>query len=77
LRILRGYEQARRTHNLAIDAAMSVFNTCLSQPEGVRGWLAGLALGGVNRSAFARRLCMERALGLAGELPRLARPRAA
>jgi 2-polyprenylphenol 6-hydroxylase len=77
LRILRGYEQARRTHNLAIDAAMSLFNTCFSQPEGVRGWLAGLALGSVNRSAFARRLFMERALGLAGELPRLARLRAA
>ncbi len=77
LRILRGYEQARRTHNLAIDAAMSLFNSCFSQPEGVRGWLAGLALGGVNRSALARRLFMERALGLAGELPRLARPRAA
>ena len=77
LRILRGYEQARRTHNLAIDAAMSLFNTCFSQPEGMRGWLAGLALGGVNRSAYARRLFMEQALGLAGELPRLARPRAA
>jgi 2-octaprenylphenol hydroxylase len=77
LRILRGYEQARRTHNLLIDAAMSLFNTCFSQPEGVRGWLAGMALGGVNRSAFARRAFMERALGLSGELPRLARARAA
>ena len=77
LRILRGYEQSRRTHNLATDAAMTLFNGVFSQPEGVRGWLAGLALGGVNRSGVARRFFMEQALGLGGELPRLARIRAA
>jgi 2-octaprenylphenol hydroxylase len=77
LRILRRYEQARRTHNLAMDAAMSLFNAGFSQPEGLRGWLAGMALGRVNRSRFVRRLFMQRALGLAGELPRLARPHAA
>lgn len=62
LRILRSYEQARRTHNLATDAAMSLFNAVFSQPEGVRGWLAGLALGAVNGSGLARRFFMERAL---------------
>ncbi|MFO1401457.1 MAG: FAD-dependent monooxygenase [Steroidobacteraceae bacterium] len=62
LRILRRYEQARRTHNLATDAAMSLFNAAFSQPEGVRGWLAGLALGTVNRSGLARRFFMEQAL---------------
>jgi hypothetical protein len=31
----------------------------------------------VNRSGLARRIFMERALGLSGELPRLARARAA
>jgi 2-octaprenylphenol hydroxylase len=77
LRILRGYEQARRTHNLATDAAMSLFNASFSQPEGVRGWLAGLALGAVNRNGLARRFFMERALGLSGGLQRLARARAA
>jgi 2-octaprenylphenol hydroxylase len=77
LRILRSYEQARRTHNVAAGAAMSVFNACFVQPEGVRGWLAGLALGTVNRSAPARRFFMEHALGLRGELPRLARRQAA
>ncbi len=77
LRILRGYQQARRTHNLAIGATMSLFNASFSQPEGVRGWLAGLALGAVNRSGLARRFCMEHALGLSGERPGLARARVA
>ncbi|MCC7462150.1 MAG: FAD-dependent monooxygenase [Gammaproteobacteria bacterium] len=77
MRILRGYQQARRTHNLATDAAMSLFNAGLSQPEGVGGWLAGLVLGGVNRSGLARRFFMQQALGLSGELPALARTRAA
>ncbi len=75
LRILRGFEQARRTHNVTVDAAMSLFDAGFSQPEGVRGWLAGLALGTVNRSALARRFFMERALGISGEPPRLARGR--
>jgi len=77
LRLLRRYEQQRRTHNLAMDAAMSVFQGGFAA---VRGPLASLLNGGlrmVDRSAALKRLLAQRALGTAGELPRLARARAA
>jgi 2-octaprenylphenol hydroxylase len=73
LRILRGYEQQRRTHNLVMDAAMSVFQAGFGAARGPAAWLLDRGLSAVNRSAALKRAFARRALGTAGELPRLAR----
>jgi 2-octaprenylphenol hydroxylase len=74
LRMLRRYEQQRRTHNLMMDAAMSAFQTGFAAKVGPGAWLVNRALGAVNRSAMLRRAFARQALGTSGELPRLARP---
>jgi 2-octaprenylphenol hydroxylase len=73
LRVLRRYEQQRRTHNLAVDAAMSVFKTGFAAARGPAGWLLNLGLTAVNRSSVLKQAFARHALGTAGELPRLAR----
>lgn len=74
LRMLRQYEQQRRTHNLMMDAAMSAFHTGFAAAVGPGAWLVNRALGVVNRSALLKRAFARQALGTSGELPRLARP---
>jgi 2-polyprenylphenol 6-hydroxylase len=73
LRVLRGYEQQRRTHNLFMDAAMSAFHSGFGVSRGPAAWLINRALGAVNRSGALKRAFARQALGTAGELPRLAR----
>jgi 2-octaprenylphenol hydroxylase len=77
MRVLRGYEQQRRTHNLLMDAAMSAlrsgFGAGAGAGAGRAAWLLDRALGVVNRSGMLKRAFMRQALGTAGELPRLAR----
>jgi 2-octaprenylphenol hydroxylase len=73
LRVLRTYERERRTHNTLMSAAMDVFHAGFGAARGPAAWLAGQALGAVNRSGLARRLFAGYALGTRGELPRLAR----
>jgi 2-polyprenylphenol 6-hydroxylase len=73
LRMLRHYEQQRRTHNLMMDAAMSVFHAGFGAAVGPGAWLVNRALGTVNRSRMLKRAFAKHALGTAGELPRLAR----
>jgi len=73
LRVLRRYEQQRRTHNLAMDAAMSVFQSGFAAARGPAAWLVNGALAAVNRSPAVKRGFARQALGIAGELPRLAR----
>jgi 2-octaprenylphenol hydroxylase len=73
LRILRGYEQQRRTHNLLMDAAMSAFHSGFSAGAGHAARLLDRGLGIVNRSGMLKRAFARYALGTAGELPRLAR----
>jgi 2-polyprenylphenol 6-hydroxylase len=72
-RVLRGYEQARLTHNVLMSTSMSVFNEVFSRGEGPAGWLAGRLLGIAGAKAVTRRWFARRALGLSGELPQLAR----
>jgi 2-octaprenylphenol hydroxylase len=74
LRILRRYEQQRRTHNLIMDAAMSAFQAGFSAAAGPGAWLVNRALGSVNRNAMLKSAFARQALGTTGELPRLARP---
>ena len=77
LRVLRGYEQQRRTHNLLMDATMSAFHSAFGPARGPAAWLLNRGLGVVNRSGTLKRAFARRALGTAGELPRLARARLA
>jgi 2-octaprenylphenol hydroxylase len=73
LRLLRGYEQQRRTHNELMDAAMSAFNRGFGAAPGPATWLINRGLGVVNRSGVLKRAFARQALGTVGELPRLAR----
>jgi 2-polyprenylphenol 6-hydroxylase len=73
LRVLRGYEQQRRTHNLLMDAAMSAFQSGFGAARGPAAWLLNRGLYLVNRSGTLKRAFARQALGTAGELPRLAR----
>ncbi|HXR18624.1 MAG TPA: FAD-dependent monooxygenase [Steroidobacteraceae bacterium] len=77
LRLLRRYEQQRRTHNLAMDAAMSLFQRGFAAARGPAAWLINGGLTAVNRSHALKRVFARQALGLAGELPRMARATAA
>jgi 2-polyprenylphenol 6-hydroxylase len=73
LRLLRTYEQQRRTHNLFMDAAMSALHSGFGAESAPAAWLLNRGLGVVNRSAALKRAFARQALGTAGELPRLAR----
>jgi 2-octaprenylphenol hydroxylase len=77
LRVLRRYEQQRRTHNLATDAAMSAFESGFAHARGPLAWIVNRGLGAVNRSGALKRVLVRHALGVGGELPRLARQLAA
>ncbi len=73
LRVLRRYEQQRRTHNLAVDAAMSALRYGFAVAGGPVAWLRDAGLVGINRSAGLKRMLAREALGIAGRLPALAR----
>jgi 2-octaprenylphenol hydroxylase len=73
LRTLRGYEQQRRTHNRLMDAAMSSLRRGFGATGMPAAWLLDRGLAMVNRSAALKRLLARQALGMVGELPRLAR----
>ena len=75
--LLRRYEQQRRTHNVAMDAAMSLFQSGFAAARGPGAWLVNRGLTLVNRSSTLKRVFALQALGTAGELPRLARKLAA
>lgn len=72
LRILRRYERWRRTEAELMSAAIDAFNRFLAHGSGPLARLAQHGLGWVNRTAELKRLFIGRALGTAGELPRLA-----
>ncbi len=72
LRVLRRYERWRKGENELVSAAIDGFNRFLSFGRDPLGRLAQRGLGWVDDSTAAKRLLIERALGLAGELPRAA-----
>jgi 2-octaprenylphenol hydroxylase len=72
-RVLRRYEQQRRTHNLSMDAAMSAFQSGFAVARGPGAWLVNRGLTLVNRTDAFKRAFARHALGTLGELPRLAR----
>ncbi len=76
LRVLRRYERWRKGENEAMSAAFDAFNAFLSTGQGQAARIAGRGLGWVDRSALLKRLFIERAMGVAGELPAAAQRRA-
>lgn len=73
LRTLRRYERARRTHNLLMDSAMSLFQQVFSVSGFAASSVVNRGLGWVNRSSMIKRWFALQALGLSAELPRFAR----
>ncbi len=72
-RLLRRYERWRRSENDLMSGAIDVFDRLLARGSGRLAQLAQSGLPWVGRSALAKRVFIERALGLAGELPDAAR----
>jgi 2-octaprenylphenol hydroxylase len=73
LRVLRRYERSRKSDNETMSLAMDLFNRFLAfGGDGAGQWVAR-GVGMVGRSALLRRPFAERALGLAGGLPQIAR----
>ena len=65
--------ECRRTHNLAMDASMSVFRSAFAVARGPAAWLVNRGLAAVNASGLLKRAFARQALGITGELPPLAR----
>ncbi len=74
-RILRRYERWRRSENDLMAAAIDAFDRLLARGSGKLAELAQRGMPFVNRSGVVKRAFIERAMGLAGELPAAARPR--
>jgi len=73
LSVLRRYERWRRGDNLLMMSAMDGINRLFSTGRFPLGWLRNTGLSLLNRSGSARRLFMQHATGLGGDLPALAR----
>ena len=71
---LRRYERARRGENMAMLAAMDGLKRLFGNDIAPVATARSLGLAAVDRLPSVKRLFMERALGLGGGLPTLARP---
>jgi 2-octaprenylphenol hydroxylase len=72
-RILRRYERWRRSENELMSGAIDAFDRLLARGSGRIASLAQRGMPWVGRSTLAKRVFIERAMGLAGELPAAAR----
>lgn len=72
-RILRRYERWRRSENELMSAAIDAFDRLLARGSGRIAQFAQRGMPWVGRSGLAKRAFIERAMGLAGELPAAAR----
>ncbi|HEV7716626.1 MAG TPA: FAD-dependent monooxygenase [Steroidobacteraceae bacterium] len=77
LRVLRRYERWRKTEAQMMSAAIDTFDRLLAHGTGPLARVAQQGLGWVNRSPEIKRVFIRRALGIAGELPAVARVRPA
>jgi 2-polyprenylphenol 6-hydroxylase len=71
LRVLRQYERWRKSEVALMSSAIDAFDRFLAHGRGPVSRLAQRGLGWVNRSEELKRFFIRRALGMAGELPRL------
>ena len=72
-RILRRYERWRRAENDLMSGAIDAFDRLLARGTGRITAIAQRGMPWVGRSALAKRMFIERAMGLTGELPSAAR----
>jgi 2-octaprenylphenol hydroxylase len=72
-RILRRYERWRRAENEMMSTAIDAFDRLLARGTGRIAEIAQRGMPWVGRSTMAKRMFIERAMGLAGELPAAAR----
>ncbi|MEJ0087090.1 MAG: FAD-dependent monooxygenase [Pseudomonadota bacterium] len=72
-RILRRYERWRRSENDLMGGAIDAFDRLLARGSGRVAELAQRGMPWVGSSTLAKRLFLERAMGLSGELPLAAR----
>jgi 2-polyprenyl-6-methoxyphenol hydroxylase-like FAD-dependent oxidoreductase len=75
LSVLRRYERWRRGDNLLMMKAMDGINQVFSNARRPLKQARNLGLSLVNRSGTAKRLFMEHAMGLSGDLPKCAAAR--
>jgi 2-octaprenylphenol hydroxylase len=73
LRVLRRYERWRKSETEFMRVAIDAFDRLLAHGTGPLAQVAQRGLGWVNQSSEVKRFFMSRALGLSGELPRVAR----
>lgn len=73
LPVLRRYERWRRGDNLMMMSAMDAFNLLFSNTRTTLRWTRNLGLSIMNRAGPAKDTLMRHAMGLAGDLPALAR----
>jgi 2-octaprenylphenol hydroxylase len=73
LRVLRPYERWRKSEVAFMSTAIDAFDRLLAHGSGPVSKLAQRGLGWVNSSQELKRMFVNRALGMAGELPRAAR----
>jgi 2-octaprenylphenol hydroxylase len=72
LRVLRRYERWRKSENLLALGLIDGLNRLFSNSNDALGWLRRTGLGLANRSSLTKRALIGRAMGLAGEIPKLA-----
>jgi 2-octaprenylphenol hydroxylase len=73
LRVLRRYERWRKSENAVALGLVDGINRLFSNNRPVLRWARQFGLAAVDGSAFAKRFFMGRALGTAGDTPRVAR----
>jgi 2-octaprenyl-3-methyl-6-methoxy-1,4-benzoquinol hydroxylase len=71
--VLQGYEKMRRQNNLLMMTAMDMFYRVFGNSQLPLKLLRNIGLGLAERIAPAKKLAMKYAMGLGGQLPRLAR----
>lgn len=77
LRVLRRYERWRKSENAVALGLIDGINRLFSNSHPMLRWARRFGLAAVEGSGFAKRFFMGRALGTAGEAPRMARQEAA
>lgn len=71
LRVLRRYERWRKTENAVALGLIDGLNRLFSNSSLTLTWARRLGLSAVDRSSFAKRFLMGRAMGISGEVPRV------
>lgn len=70
-RVLRRYERWRKTENAVALGLIDGLNRLFSNSSLTLTWARRLGLSAVDRSSFAKRFLMGRAMGISGEVPRV------